>query len=219
MSRPIPPLTTLATVMPESTPDEFRRLPTITHTEPQSWRPSSSPEISPLLPLVTPRTLCPGSSGNQNCSCFLIQGRQTFQRFDKFNDKYNPVGASELRDLYLKTDNHINGEYFATIIKVSKKYLVWLMNRGGEKGRREGSKEGRGRKGGREGEREEGEGGRYLWGNASVSRVEKLRCDLGGKNLAFEVWAELEASLVMLCFKKQGSHVRPGLVPWGWGYT
>ncbi|XP_004380432.1 AMP deaminase 1 isoform X2 [Trichechus manatus latirostris] len=44
-------------------------------------------------------------------------GRQTFQRFDKFNDKYNPVGASELRDLYLKTENYINGEYFASIIK------------------------------------------------------------------------------------------------------
>ncbi|XP_053313540.1 AMP deaminase 1 isoform X2 [Spea bombifrons] len=44
-------------------------------------------------------------------------GRQTFQRFDKFNAKYNPVGASELRDLYLKTDNSIDGEYFATIIK------------------------------------------------------------------------------------------------------
>ncbi|XP_023687104.1 AMP deaminase 1 isoform X2 [Paramormyrops kingsleyae] len=44
-------------------------------------------------------------------------GRQTFQRFDKFNAKYNPVGASELRDLYLKSENHINGEYFATIIK------------------------------------------------------------------------------------------------------
>ncbi|XP_074833675.1 AMP deaminase 1 isoform X2 [Carettochelys insculpta] len=44
-------------------------------------------------------------------------GRQTFQRFDKFNDKYNPVGASELRDLYLKTENAIDGEYFATIIK------------------------------------------------------------------------------------------------------
>ncbi|XP_010219515.1 PREDICTED: AMP deaminase 1 [Tinamus guttatus] len=44
-------------------------------------------------------------------------GRQTFQRFDKFNAKYNPVGASELRDLYLKTENAINGEYFATIIK------------------------------------------------------------------------------------------------------
>lgn len=47
-----------------------------------------------------------------------LKGRQTFQRFDKFNAKYNPVGASELRDLYLKTENHINGEYFATIIKV-----------------------------------------------------------------------------------------------------
>jgi len=44
-------------------------------------------------------------------------GRQTFQRFDKFNAKYNPVGASELRDLYLKTENKIDGEYFATIIK------------------------------------------------------------------------------------------------------
>ncbi|XP_039605325.1 AMP deaminase 1 isoform X1 [Polypterus senegalus] len=44
-------------------------------------------------------------------------GRQTFQRFDKFNSKYNPVGASELRDLYLKTDNFLDGEYFATIIK------------------------------------------------------------------------------------------------------
>uniref|UniRef100_A0A673MLD5 AMP deaminase n=1 Tax=Sinocyclocheilus rhinocerous TaxID=307959 RepID=A0A673MLD5_9TELE len=28
-----------------------------------------------------------------------------------------PVGASELRDLYLKTENHISREYFATIIK------------------------------------------------------------------------------------------------------
>ncbi|XP_066439639.1 AMP deaminase 3 isoform X2 [Eleutherodactylus coqui] len=44
-------------------------------------------------------------------------GRQTFHRFDKFNAKYNPVGASELRDLYLKTENYIDGEYFARIIK------------------------------------------------------------------------------------------------------
>lgn len=50
----------------------------------------------------------------------FLQGRQTFQRFDKFNAKYNPVGASELRDLYLKTENHIGGEYFATIIKVRR---------------------------------------------------------------------------------------------------
>lgn len=69
--------------------------------------------------------MLPGSSDHQSfCSGFLIQGRQTFQRFDKFNDKYNPVGASELRDLYLKTDNYINGEYFATIIKVRKKHCL-----------------------------------------------------------------------------------------------
>lgn len=49
-----------------------------------------------------------------------LQGRQTFHRFDKFNSKYNPVGASELRDLYLKTENYLGGEYFARMVKVSK---------------------------------------------------------------------------------------------------
>ncbi|KAM4619231.1 AMP deaminase 3b [Polymixia lowei] len=44
-------------------------------------------------------------------------GRQTFHRFDKFNSKYNPVGASELREIYLKTDNYIKGDYFARIVK------------------------------------------------------------------------------------------------------
>uniref|UniRef100_A0A8C1QN55 AMP deaminase n=1 Tax=Cyprinus carpio TaxID=7962 RepID=A0A8C1QN55_CYPCA len=47
-----------------------------------------------------------------------VQGRQTFHRFDKFNSKYNPVGASELREIYLKTDNYIEGEYFPRLIKV-----------------------------------------------------------------------------------------------------
>lgn len=46
------------------------------------------------------------------------QGRHTFHRFDKFNSKYNPVGASELREIFLKTDNLIGGDYFARIIKV-----------------------------------------------------------------------------------------------------
>ncbi|XP_037310611.2 AMP deaminase 3 [Pungitius pungitius] len=44
-------------------------------------------------------------------------GRHTFHRFDKFNSKYNPVGASELREIFLKTDNLMDGEYFARIIK------------------------------------------------------------------------------------------------------
>uniref|UniRef100_A0A3Q3WHY6 AMP deaminase n=1 Tax=Mola mola TaxID=94237 RepID=A0A3Q3WHY6_MOLML len=50
-------------------------------------------------------------------------GRQTFHRFDKFNTKYNPVGASELREIYLKTDNYIKGEYFARLIKEVAKDL------------------------------------------------------------------------------------------------
>ncbi|KAG7274429.1 hypothetical protein CRUP_033585 [Coryphaenoides rupestris] len=48
-------------------------------------------------------------------------GRQTFHRFDKFNSKYNPVGANELREIYLKADNLIHGEYFARIIKARRR--------------------------------------------------------------------------------------------------
>ena len=33
---------------------------------------------------------------------------QTFHRFDKFNLKYNPIGESRLREIFLKTDNFIN---------------------------------------------------------------------------------------------------------------
>ncbi|XP_072166234.1 AMP deaminase 2-like [Diadema setosum] len=43
--------------------------------------------------------------------------RNTFHRFDKFNSKYNPVGESKLREIFIKTDNFIEGEYFAQLIK------------------------------------------------------------------------------------------------------
>ncbi|XP_069697744.1 AMP deaminase 2 isoform X3 [Periplaneta americana] len=43
--------------------------------------------------------------------------RNTFHRFDKFNAKYNPIGESRLREVFLKTDNYLNGSYFARIIK------------------------------------------------------------------------------------------------------
>lgn len=43
--------------------------------------------------------------------------RNTFHRFDKFNAKYNPIGESRLREVFLKTDNYLNGSYFANIIK------------------------------------------------------------------------------------------------------
>ena len=43
--------------------------------------------------------------------------RNTFHRFDKFNAKYNPIGESKLRELFLKTDNEIEGQFFAHILK------------------------------------------------------------------------------------------------------
>lgn len=41
----------------------------------------------------------------------------SFHRFDKFNLKYNPVGESRLRTIFLKTDNDIRGRYLAEITK------------------------------------------------------------------------------------------------------
>lgn len=43
--------------------------------------------------------------------------QQTFQRFDKFNAKYNPVNKPQLRTVFLKIDNHINGRFLAEITK------------------------------------------------------------------------------------------------------
>ena len=41
----------------------------------------------------------------------------SFHRFDKFNLKYNPIGESRLRTIFLKTDNHIKGKYLAEITR------------------------------------------------------------------------------------------------------
>ncbi|KAK5129389.1 hypothetical protein LTR08_003549 [Meristemomyces frigidus] len=41
----------------------------------------------------------------------------SFHRFDKFNLKYNPVGESRLRTIFLKSDNFIHGRYLAEITK------------------------------------------------------------------------------------------------------
>ncbi|XP_018422496.1 PREDICTED: AMP deaminase 2 [Nanorana parkeri] len=43
--------------------------------------------------------------------------RNTFHRFDKFNAKYNPIGESILREIFIKIDNKVSGKYFAHIIK------------------------------------------------------------------------------------------------------
>jgi AMP deaminase len=49
---------------------------------------------------------------------FSLKDRNTFHRFDKFNAKYNPIGSSSLRDIFIKVDNDINGVFFAEILKV-----------------------------------------------------------------------------------------------------
>lgn len=54
----------------------------------------------------------------------FLQDRNTFHRFDKFNAKYNPIGESILREIFIKTDNHIEGKYFGHIIKV----LPWTFD-------------------------------------------------------------------------------------------
>ena len=48
---------------------------------------------------------------------FAFKDRNTFHRFDKFNAKYNPIGQSSLRDIFIKVDNDIKGVFFAEILK------------------------------------------------------------------------------------------------------
>jgi len=43
--------------------------------------------------------------------------QDSFHRFDKFNLKYNPIGESRLREIFLKTDNLIKGRYLAELTK------------------------------------------------------------------------------------------------------
>lgn len=49
---------------------------------------------------------------------YVFQDRNTFHRFDKFNAKYNPIGESRLREIFIKTDNYINGKYYGEVLKV-----------------------------------------------------------------------------------------------------
>ena len=56
---------------------------------------------------------------SSNLASFLhCKDRNTFHRFDKFNAKYNPIGSSSLRDIFIKVDNDINGVFFAELLKV-----------------------------------------------------------------------------------------------------
>ena len=60
--------------------------------------------------------------------------QDSFHRFDKFNLKYNPIGESRLREIFLKTDNYIQGRYLAELTKEvmtdleQSKYQVSFLN-------------------------------------------------------------------------------------------
>uniref|UniRef100_A0A0K0FL75 AMP deaminase n=1 Tax=Strongyloides venezuelensis TaxID=75913 RepID=A0A0K0FL75_STRVS len=43
--------------------------------------------------------------------------KNAFHRLDKFNHKYNPIGESTLRKLFVSTDNYVGGKYFAEVLK------------------------------------------------------------------------------------------------------
>ncbi|KAJ4460163.1 putative AMP deaminase [Paratrimastix pyriformis] len=43
--------------------------------------------------------------------------RKTFKRFDLFNRKFSPLSSTEFRTVFLKTDNYMNGRYFAEITR------------------------------------------------------------------------------------------------------
>lgn len=38
-----------------------------------------------------------------------------YKRFDRFNNKYNPLGQPKLRDVFLKSDNYLKGRYLAEL--------------------------------------------------------------------------------------------------------
>ena len=42
-----------------------------------------------------------------------MHAHDTFHRFDRFNSKYNPSVQSQLREIFLKTENYIQGRYLA----------------------------------------------------------------------------------------------------------
>ncbi|ORY32318.1 hypothetical protein BCR39DRAFT_523929 [Naematelia encephala] len=46
-----------------------------------------------------------------------MHAHQEFHRFDRFNDRYNPTGSSRLREIFLKTDNLLQGKYLAELTK------------------------------------------------------------------------------------------------------
>lgn len=48
----------------------------------------------------------------------VLADYSVYQRFDNFNDKYSPFRMADMRRIFLKTKNYINGRYFAELLKI-----------------------------------------------------------------------------------------------------
>lgn len=53
-----------------------------------------------------------------NIDAFSVLGDYSvYQRFDNFNDKFSPFKLANMRRIFLKTKNHVEGRYFAELLK------------------------------------------------------------------------------------------------------
>ena len=48
----------------------------------------------------------------------VLADYSVYQRFDNFNSKYSPFRLADMRRIFLKTTNHIEGRYFAELLKI-----------------------------------------------------------------------------------------------------
>lgn len=48
----------------------------------------------------------------------VLADYSVYQRFDQFNSKYSPFALADMRRIFLKTTNHIDGRYFAELLKL-----------------------------------------------------------------------------------------------------
>eukprot|EP01041_Mallomonas_annulata_P007224 gene7224-14733_t len=55
--------------------------------------------------------------------CLGVQASDTFMRFDIFNDKYNLMGQSLVKEIFLKTTNLLEGRYMAELTQIVMKGL------------------------------------------------------------------------------------------------
>lgn len=48
----------------------------------------------------------------------VLADYSVYQRFDNFNSKYSPFRLADMRRIFLKTTNNMNGRYFAELLKI-----------------------------------------------------------------------------------------------------